>query len=91
MTEDCTLYIVFYKELVVTVRTLLLTSECFPLQNLERKCKSRIKKKMYREVLLVSLWVDSPVMKVLFQFWFPQGIFLGVGLLGHMVVFFLVF
>ena len=27
----------------------------------------------------------------LFQFWFPQGIFLGVGLLGHMVVLFLVF
>ena len=24
-------------------------------------------------------------------FWFPQGIFLGVGLLGHMVVLFLVF
>ena len=29
--------------------------------------------------------------KCLFQFWFPQGIFLGVGLLGHMVVLFLVF
>ena len=27
----------------------------------------------------------------LFQFWFPQGICLGVGLLGHMVVLFLVF
>ena len=27
----------------------------------------------------------------LFQFWFPQGIYLGVGLLGHMVVLFLVF
>ena len=27
----------------------------------------------------------------LFQFWFPQGIWLGVGLLGHMVVLFLVF
>ena len=27
----------------------------------------------------------------LFQFWFPQGIFLTVGLLGHMVVLFLVF
>ena len=27
----------------------------------------------------------------LFQFWFPQGISLGVGLLGHMVVLFLVF
>jgi len=27
----------------------------------------------------------------LFQFWFPQGIFLGVGLLCHMVVLFLVF
>ena len=26
----------------------------------------------------------------LFQFWFPQGICLGVGLLGHMVVLFLV-
>ena len=26
-----------------------------------------------------------------FQFWFPQGICLGVGLLGHMVVLFLVF
>ena len=26
-----------------------------------------------------------------FQFWFPQGIFLGVGLLGHMVLLFLVF
>ena len=25
-----------------------------------------------------------------FQFWFPQGICLGVGLLGHMVVLFLV-
>ena len=24
---------------------------------------------------------------VFFQFWFPQGIDLGVGLLGHMVVF----
>ena len=27
----------------------------------------------------------------LFQFWFPQGICPGVGLLGHMVVLFLVF
>ena len=27
----------------------------------------------------------------LFQFWFPQGIRLGVGLLGHVVVLFLVF
>ena len=27
----------------------------------------------------------------LFQFWFPQGICLGVGLLGHMVVLFQVF
>ena len=27
----------------------------------------------------------------LFQFWLPQGICLGVGLLGHMVVLFLVF
>ena len=27
----------------------------------------------------------------LFQFWFTQGISLGVGLLGHMVVLFLVF
>ena len=27
----------------------------------------------------------------LFQFWFPQGICLGMGLLGHMVVLFLVF
>ena len=27
----------------------------------------------------------------LFQFWFPQGRYLGVGLLGHMVVLFLVF
>ena len=27
----------------------------------------------------------------LFQFWFPQGICLGLGLLGHMVVLFLVF
>ena len=27
----------------------------------------------------------------LFQPWFPQGICLGVGLLGHMVVLFLVF
>ena len=27
----------------------------------------------------------------LFQFWFPQGIHLGVGLLGHIVVLFLVF
>ena len=27
----------------------------------------------------------------LFQFWFPQDICLGVGLLGHMVVLFLVF
>ena len=27
----------------------------------------------------------------LFQFWFPQGICLGVGLLGHMMVLFLVF
>ena len=27
----------------------------------------------------------------LFPFWFPQGICLGVGLLGHMVVLFLVF
>ena len=27
----------------------------------------------------------------LFQFWFPQGISLGVGLLHHMVVLFLVF
>ena len=26
-----------------------------------------------------------------FQFWFPQGICLGVGSLGHMVVLFLVF
>ena len=26
-----------------------------------------------------------------FQFWFPQGICLGVGFLGHMVVLFLVF
>ena len=26
-----------------------------------------------------------------YQFWFPQGIWLGVGLLGHMVVLFLVF
>ena len=26
-----------------------------------------------------------------FQFWFPQGIYLGVGLLGHMVCLFLVF
>ena len=26
-----------------------------------------------------------------FQFWFPQGVCLGVGLLGHMVVLFLVF
>ena len=26
----------------------------------------------------------------LFQFWFPQGIYLGVGLLGHIVVLFLV-
>ena len=28
---------------------------------------------------------------VSFQFWFPQGICLGVGLLGHIVVLFLVF
>ena len=28
---------------------------------------------------------------VLFQFWFPQGICLGVGLPGHMVLLFLVF
>ena len=28
---------------------------------------------------------------VSFQFWYPQGICLGVGLLGHMVVLFLVF
>ena len=28
---------------------------------------------------------------VFFQFWFPQGICLGVGLLGHMVVLFIVF
>ena len=27
----------------------------------------------------------------LFQFWFPQGICLGVGLLGHVVILFLVF
>ena len=27
----------------------------------------------------------------LFQFWFPQGIRLGVGLLGHMVLLFLAF
>ena len=27
----------------------------------------------------------------LFQFWFPQGLFLGVGLLDHMVVLFLTF
>ena len=27
----------------------------------------------------------------LFQFWFPQGIYLGVGFLGHMVALFLVF
>ena len=27
----------------------------------------------------------------LFQFWFAQGVFLGVGLLGHMEVLFLVF
>ena len=27
----------------------------------------------------------------LFQFWIPQGICLGVGLLGHMVVLFLIF
>ena len=27
----------------------------------------------------------------LFQFWFPQGIYVGVGLLGHMVVLTLVF
>ena len=27
----------------------------------------------------------------LFQFWFPQGVCLGVGLLGHMVVLFLVY
>ena len=27
----------------------------------------------------------------LFQLWFPQGIYLGVGLLGHIVVLFLVF
>ena len=27
----------------------------------------------------------------LFQFWFPQGICLGVGLLGHMVLLFLLF
>ena len=27
----------------------------------------------------------------LFLFWFPQGVYLGVGLLGHMVVLFLVF
>ena len=39
--------------------------------------------------------VDSDAMNngvhVSFQFWFPQGISLGVGLLGHMVVFFLFF
>ena len=29
--------------------------------------------------------------RFLFQFWFPQGICLGVGLLGHMVVLVLVF
>ena len=28
---------------------------------------------------------------VFFQFWFPQGICLGVGLLGHMEVLFLAF
>ena len=27
----------------------------------------------------------------LFQFWFPQSVWLGVGLLGHMVVLFLLF
>jgi len=27
----------------------------------------------------------------LFHFWFPQGICLGLGLLGHMMVLFLVF
>jgi len=29
--------------------------------------------------------------RVFFQFWFPQGICLGLGLLEHMVVLFLVF
>ena len=39
--------------------------------------------------------VNSAVMNngthVLFQFWFPQGICLGVGLLGHLMVLFLAF
>ena len=43
--------------------------------------------------LTTELWGKPWTMgyMCLFQFWFPQGTCLGVGLLGHMVVLFLVF
>ena len=41
--------------------------------------------------LLLGRKTMTMVYVCLFQFWFPQGICLGVGLLGHMVVLFLVF
>ena len=44
-----------------------------------------------KRCLLLGRKTMTMVYVCLFQFWFPQGIYLGVGLLGHMVVLFLVF
>ena len=49
----------------------------------------------YFTVVLISISLTmneiEHLFMCLFQFWFPQGICLGVGLLAHMVVLFLVF
>ena len=45
----------------------------------------------FRVLPIVNSAAMNNGIHVFFQFWFPQGICLGVGFLGHMVVLFLVF
>ena len=51
--------------------------------------ETKIEKETCTPVFIAALFTIGYIF--LFQFWFPQGICLGVGLLGHMVVLFLVF
>ena len=45
----------------------------------------------FRVLVVVNTAAVNTGIHVYFSIWFPQGICLGVGLLGHMVVLFLVF
>ena len=55
--------------------------------------------KIYKQFMKLNIKNNQPNRKMgrtlgymcIFQFWFPQGIYLVVGFLGHMVVLFLVF